>query len=342
MCAISLFPEGAHPRDFWMIGRRQLIAGLGAVALPRAAMTQQPTLPVIGFLSPFSAEVSRAMVAEFYRGLKEAGYVDGQNVAIEFRWGNFQPVLPGLAADLAERRVNVIVAYGSVRAVLAAKFATSTIPIVFAGGYDPIKYGLVSSLNRPGGNITGLTFLSNEIAGKRLDLLSKLVPQVTTYGYLVGDQGAETEQELTNALLSAAGALGRQVIVLECRNVNDFEPAFAALVQRQAGALVVGSFPLAFNHRAKILALATRHEIPAIYAQGHYAYEGGLMSYSGVAGVRQVAFYYVPQILKGAKPADLPVQQPTKFELVINLKTAKALGLTVPETLLATADKVIE
>jgi putative ABC transport system substrate-binding protein len=322
--------------------RRDFISLLGgAAAWPRAARAQQQAMPVIGFLSPFSAEASRALVAEFYQGLKEAGYVDGQNVAIEFRWANYQPVLPRLAADLVERRVNVIVVSGSVRAALAAKFATSTIPIVFAAGYDPVKYGLVTSLNRPGGNITGLTFLANEIAGKRLDLLSKLVPQVTRFGYLVGDQRAETERELTGALLSAGRALGRQVIVLECRNVSDFEPAFSTLVQRQAGALVVGSFPLAFNNRAKILALAARHEIPAIYAQGQYAYEGGLMSYSGV-GVRQIAFYYVRQILKGAKPADLPVQQPTKFEFVINLKIAKALGLTIPETLLATADKVIE
>jgi putative ABC transport system substrate-binding protein len=327
-----------------MIGRRKFVTLLGGTAAwPVFLRAQQSGVPVIGFLDPTSLEAYRAGVTEFRRGLKEAGYVEGRNVAIEFRWGNNHPdLLPALAADLVGRGVSVIVASGGVRAALAAKDATSTIPIVFLGGADPVRYGLVASLNRPGGNITGVTVILNALAGKRLDLLRELVPQATTFGYLVGDQSAETEHDLTNDLLEAARTLGRQIIVLECRGEGDIEAAFATLVQRQANALVVSAFPLAFNDRPKILALAARHKIPAIYAQRQYAYEGGLISYAGIATLHQVGFYYIPQILKGAKPADLPVQQPTQFELVINLKTAKALGITIPETLLATADKVIE
>jgi putative tryptophan/tyrosine transport system substrate-binding protein len=302
---------------------------------------QQQAMPVIGFLS-ISLEANRGIVGGFRRGLKEAGYVEGQNVAIEFRWATNQPELRRLAADLVGRGVAVIVASGPVGVARAAKAATSTIPIVFFGGADPVKYGLVASLNRPGGNITGMTTIVNELASKRLDLLRKVVPQATTFGYLVGNQSDEAEQEATSNLLAAGRALGRQVIVLECRFDGDFEVAFAALVQRQDSALVVSAFGLAFINRPKILSLAARHEIPAIYAQNQYAYEGGLMSYTGLVSAREVGFYFVPQILKGANPADMPVQQPTKFELVINMKTAKALGLTIPETLLATADEVIQ
>jgi putative tryptophan/tyrosine transport system substrate-binding protein len=323
--------------------RREFIAGLGsAAAWPLAARAQQPAPPEIGFLDPTSPEAAELILAGFRRGLKEAGYVEGKNVTIEYRWANNQPnVLPQLAADLVRRQVAVIVASGGVAAALAAKRATSTIPIVFVGGADPVKWGLVASLNRPGGNITGVTAILNELASKRLDLLRELVPQATTFGYLVGDQSDETQHDLTNDLLAAARALGRQVIVLECRRDSDFEAAFATLVQRQGSALIVSAFPLAFNNRQKILALAAHHKIPTIYAQGQYAFEGGLMSYTGVGTPRQAAFDYVARILQGAKPVDLPVQQPTKFELVINLRTAKALGLTIPETLLATADTVI-
>ena len=239
------------------------------------------------------------------------------------------------------RRVAVIVASGAVPAALAAKGATSTIPIVFSGGGDPVKYGLVASLNRPGGNITGVTTILNEVAGKRLDLLREVVPQATTVGYLVDNQ-AETPHVLTSDLLAAAHALGLHVIVLECRSDGDFEAAFATLVQRQPSALLVSAFPLAFNNRTKILALATRHKIPTIYAQPLYVREGGLMSYYGLGGLYEAGFYYVPRILKGAKPADLPVQQPTKFRLLINARTAEALGLTIPPNLLAVADEVIE
>jgi putative tryptophan/tyrosine transport system substrate-binding protein len=323
--------------------RREFIVGLGsAAAWPLAARAQQPgIIPEIGFLDPTSPDAFPRGVAEFRRGLEEAGYVEGRNVTIEYRWAEGQfDRLPRLAADLVGRRVAVIVAFGGVAAALAAKSATSTIPIVFSGGADPVKYGLVASLNRPGGNITGVTSIVNELAGKRLELLRELVPQTTTVGYLVDNQ-TETPQVPTSDLLAAARALGLHVIVLEWRSDSDLEAAFATLVQRQPSALVVSAFPLAFNNRPKVLALAARHKIPAIYPQPQYAWEGGLMSYDGVSTLRQVGFYYVPQILKGAKPADLPVQQPTKFRLVINLKAARALGLTVPRRLLISADELI-
>jgi putative ABC transport system substrate-binding protein len=324
--------------------RREFITGLGAAASPLAARAQQPgIIPVIGFLEPTSPGAFPRGVAEFRRGLEEAGYVEGRNVTIEYRWADGQfDQLPRLAADLVGRRVAVIVASGGVDAALAAKGATSTIPIVFAGGADPVTYGLVASLNRPGGNITGMTGILNELAGKRLELLHELVPQATTVGYLVDDQTPEKAHVPTSDLLAAARALGLHVIVLECRSDRDFEAAFATLVQRQPSALMVSAFPLAFNNRPKILALAARHKIPAIYPQPQYTRGGGLMSYDGVSTLRQIGFYYVPQILKGARPADLPVQQPTKFRLLINAKTAEALGLAIPRTLLVIADEVIE
>jgi len=324
------------------IRRREFITLLGGAAWPLAARAQQPgIIPEIGFLAPISPDAFPVGVAEFRRGLEEAGYVEGRNVTIEYRWaeGHFDR-LPRLAAALVGRRVAVIVAWGGVDAALAAKGATSTIPIVFSGGADLVKSGLVASLNRPGGNITGITSIVNELAGKRLELLRELVPQTTTVGYLVDNQTAA--HVLTSDLPAAARAFGLHVIVLECRSDSDFEAAFATLVQRQPSALVVSAFPLAFNNRPKILALAARHKIPAIYPQSPYAWEGGLMSYYGVGTLRQIGFYYVPQILKGAKPSDLPVQQPTKFRLLINARTAEALGLTIPRTLLAIADEVIE
>jgi putative tryptophan/tyrosine transport system substrate-binding protein len=322
--------------------RRDFIVGIGGVAWPLAARAQQPSLPVIGYLDPTSADATRLIVAEFRQGLKEAGYVEDQNVAIEFRWANNQPdLLPKLAADLVARKVAVIVASGASSGALAAKAATSTIPIVFVGGADPVKRGLIASLNQPGGNLTGITGILNELAGKRLDLIRRLVPQATTLGYLAGYQ-SDTDVELANDLLQSERASGRELIILNCRSDSDFEPAFETLVKRHAGALVVSAFPIAFNNRPKILALAARHKIPAIYAQSLYTVDGGLMSYAPVGIMFQAAFNYVARILKGAKPADLPVQEPTRFALVINLKTARALDLTVPETLLAIADMVIE
>jgi len=244
--------------------------------------------------------------------------------------------------------VAAIVASGGVFSPLAAKAATSTIPIVLAGGADPVKYGLVASLSRPGGNITGVTYIFSELAGKRLDLLLKLVPQATSVGYLVPGllpgpgRADQVARENTGEVLAAARSLGRQIIVLECRAPPDFDAAFATMVERQAGAVLVEAFSLAASNRDKIVALAARHKIPAIYAQSQYVYEGGLMSYGSASLMRQVAVRYVARILKGVKPADLPVEQPTKFDLIVNLTTAKALGLTVPPTLFALADELIQ
>jgi putative ABC transport system substrate-binding protein len=241
------------------------------------------------------------------------------------------------------RQVAVIVAAAAGSSALAAKAATSTIPIVIATGVDPVKLGLIASLNRPGGNITGLTYMANELAAKRLNLLRELVPGVTKVAYLAGSQQFELEQETTSVLRAAAAALGLQIIVLECRSDRDMEIALAALVQRQAEALIVGLFPLAWTNRHKILEAAAKHKIPAIYPEVAFASDGGLMSYAaGRAIYRKVAVDYVGKILGGANPADLPIQRPTTFELVINLKAAKALDLEVPLTLLAIADEVIE
>jgi putative tryptophan/tyrosine transport system substrate-binding protein len=327
--------------------RREFIGGVGVAAMlvvwPFAADTQLPGIPVIGFLETGSPEASEQMVANFRSGLRDAGYIEGQNVAIEFRWGKGQPVMRHLAPDLVRVQVAVIVASGAAGSQLAAKAATSTIPIVMAGGADPVKYGLVPSLSRPGGNITGVTFIINGLAGKRLDLLLKIAPQATTVGYLVGNQADQYEQEETSELLKAALTLGRQIIVVKCRDVSDFEKAFATLIERRAGAVVVSAYPLFFNNRGKIVALAAQHKMPAIYAQHSYVIEGGLMSYATTAAIyRQVAIQYVARILKGAKPADLPIQRSTNFSLAINLKTAKALGLEIPPALFVQADRWIE
>jgi len=320
----------------------------GAATLPAAwplvARAQQPAMPVIGFLDSGSAAANTRKVAAFRQGLAEAGYVEGRNVAIEYRWANAQfEQLRSMADDLVRRQAAVIVAAAAGNSGLAAKAATSTIPIVIATGVDPVKFGLVASLNRPGGNITGLTYMANELSAKRLDLLHGLVPRGTTVAYLASNQQFEAEQENTSALRAAAAALGQQLVVLECRSDNDMEAALAALVQRRVGALIVGLFPLACNNRHRILEATAKHKIPAIYPDVSFAHDGGLMSYAaGRAIFRKVAVDYVGRILKGANPADLPIQRPTTFEFVINLKAAKALDLDVPPTLLATADEVIE
>jgi putative ABC transport system substrate-binding protein len=284
-------------------------------------------------------------VVSFRQALAEVGYIEGRNVAIEFRWANSQfGRLRGLADELVRRQVTVIVASGAPGAPLAAKAATSTIPIVFvAAGIDPVEYGLVVSLNRPGGNVTGVISLNLELEGKRFNLLHELVPQATTVAYLVGGPNM-TSEALKNAMLAAGRALARQVVMLETLgNRGDFEAAFETLVQRQAGALIVAPFPAFVSNADKIFALAARHQIPAIYPSREFVVAGGLMSYGApYADIYRQAGIYAGRILKGDKPADLPVVQPTKFELVINLKTAKALGLTIPETLLATADEVIQ
>jgi putative ABC transport system substrate-binding protein len=246
--------------------------------------------------------------------------------------------MPQLARELVRLQVAVIVAVGAIASVKAASAATSTIPIVYEGGGDPVRLGLAASLNRPGGNVTGITLALNATVGKRLDLLLKLVPEVTTIGYVFGDR---VESEVDN-LLASAHDLGQQIIVLECYRPADLESAFATMAEQRAGAVLVGAFPAAVNNRMRVLALAADHRIPAIYAQSQYVREGGLMSYSPVGTLQQLAVQYVARILKGEKPADLPIQQPVYFRFIINSKTARALGLNIPSTLLASADEVIE
>ena len=328
-----------------MSTRREFILLLGgaAAASPIAVGAQQTAMPVIGFLD--SGEANARRESAFRQGLADAGYIEGRNVAIEFRWANAQfAQLRPMADDLVRRQVAVIVAAAAGTSGLAAKAATSTIPIVIATGVDPAKFGLVASLARPGGNVTGLAYMANELAGKRLDFLHDLVPSVTTIAYLAGGQQFASEQQDTSDLLAAAQALTRKVIVYDCRSDSDLDAALATLEQRPAGALIVGLFPLAWHNRRRIIALAARHKIPAIYPAVGFARAGGLMSYAAADSplFRQVAVDYVGKILKGANPADLPVQRPTKFELVVNLATAKALGLSIPPALLAIADEVIE
>ena len=323
-----------------MIRRRAFIAGLGsAAAWPVVARAQQPPVPVIGFLDWASPRPNAGQIVAFRQGLAEAGFIEGRNLAIEYRWANGQLTrLPALAADLVSHQVAVIVAVSATSPALAAKGATSTIPIVFENGDDPLRVGLVASLNRPGGNVTGVTSFNTELGGKRFSLLRDLVPQATTVGFLSGNSKYEEQR---SQILASALALGRQVIMVETRGDGSSEAAFRTLAEREAKALIVGNFT--FRNDKQILALAARYKIPTIYPRRGYVAAGALMSYGAVNPdlFRQVG-QYTGRILKGAKPADLPVLQPTKFEFVINLKTAKALGLTIPETLLATADEVIQ
>ena len=270
-------------------------------------------------------------------------YLKGQNVAIEYRWANNEnDQLPELAADLVRRQVALIVAAGSTDSARAAKAATSTIPIVLVFGADPVRLGLVESLNRPGGNVTGVTFLTTELMPKRLELLREIIPQATTVAYLA-DVRAVTGQEMVRDTLAAAGVLGQQIVVVEVRSDRDFEPAFATFVERQADALVVGPSQLFDSNRDQLVALAARHKMPAIYQAREYVLDGGLMSYGASYGeAYRVGGLYAAEILKGEKPADLPVQQTTKIELVINLKTAKTLGIEVPLLMLIRVDEMIE
>jgi putative ABC transport system substrate-binding protein len=326
-----------------MIGRRQFLSLLGGAAgLPLAAHAQQAAVPVIGYLDTGSPGLMANFVAAFHKGLDEAGYVEGQSVAIEYRWANDRlDRLPALAADLVLRRVSVLVASGGPSAQ-AARAATATIPIVFQMGPDPVKLGLVASMNRPGGNVTGINNITAGLSAKRLGLLHELVPGALTIAVLINPAGVNFETT-TRDLQEAARALGLHLIFLNVSGDDDFEPAFASLVHQGAGALLLPDSTIFNSRREQLVALAARHAIPTIYTFPEFAAAGGLMSYatSLTESYRQ-AGVYAARILKGAKPGDLPVLQPTKFELVINLKTAKALGLTVPASLLATADEVIE
>jgi putative tryptophan/tyrosine transport system substrate-binding protein len=324
--------------------RREFIAGLGsAAAWPVVARAQQAAMPVIGFLSAQSADDDyNNYTVPFLQGLKETGYVEGQNVAVEYRWAENQiDRLPALAADLVRRRVAVIVA-GSVTVALAAKAATTTIPIVFGAGGDPVAMGLVGSLNRPGGNLTGIAILESELAPKRLQLLRELIPHAAVFGVLADPAAVPTQSAITD-LQAAARTLGLQLIVVSARTDSDLETAFTVLSQQRVGAVLVGNSTFYTRRTEQLAALAARYALPAIFSFREYALAGGLMSYGSSFGYQMHrAGIYTGRILKGEKPADLPVEQSTKVELVINLKTAKSLGLTIPETLLATADQVIE
>jgi putative ABC transport system substrate-binding protein len=324
--------------------RREFIAWLGSVAAwPVVARGQQAAMPVVGYLSPQSVDEDYKNVAiAFLQGLKETGYVEGQNVAVEYRWAENQlDRLPALAADLVRRRVEVIVASGT-PAALAAKAATPTIPIVFSTAGDPVALGLVASLNRPSANLTGYAELSGEMAPKRLQLLHELIPNAARFGVLADPANVVTPPFITD-LQAAARTLGRQLIVVNARTDSDLETAFARFSQQRVGAVLIGLSTFYNRRIEKLAALAAGHALPAIFAYREYALAGGLMSYGSSASYpfHQVGIY-AGRILKGDKPADLPVQQVTKIEMVINLKTAKALGLTIPETLLATADEVIQ
>jgi putative tryptophan/tyrosine transport system substrate-binding protein len=325
--------------------RREFIALLGgaAFAWPFAARAQQPGSPVIGFVHGASPSYFTQFAPGFRQGLKETGYVEGENIAIEYRWAEgHNDRLPALATELVARRVAVIVAGGGTRPAMAAKSATSTIPIVFISAADPIKTGLVASLNRPGGNVTGISLIGSALEPKKLELLHEVAPRVSTIAALIDPDYPDANSQ-RDEVQAAAARIGVQLIILSANKETDIDAAFATLVQRGAGALLVGEDVLFAALKQQIVTSAARHAIPAIYFQKEFVAEGGLISYGPhfADGYRQVGVY-VGRILKGEKPADLPIMQPTKFELVINLKTAKTLGLEVPPMLLATADEVIE
>jgi putative tryptophan/tyrosine transport system substrate-binding protein len=328
--------------------RREVMALFGGAAVstvlaPCTVRAQQPALPVIGFLSSRAPDDAPELLAAFLQGLKDADFVEGQNVTIEYRFaGNHNERLPALAADLVHRQVNVIAA-PTTPAALAAKAATATIPIVVATAGDPVQLGLVASLNRPGGNLTGVTLLFVEVAAKRLELLHELIPTASVIGMLVNPANPPIAEANASAVLSAAHSLGLELHVLKASTDRDFDGVFANLIQLRAGGLVIGGDPFFTGRQEQLAALAARHAVPTVYENREFVAAGGLMSYGGnLPDAYRLAAVYATRILKGEKPADLPVQQSTKVELFLNLKTAKALGITAPLSLLGRADEVIE
>ena len=326
------------------IGRRQFLSALGgaAVAWPFAVRAQQAAMPVVGFLSSGSLAAYVELLKSFREGLGETGFVEGRNVAIEYRWADGQfDRLPALSADLAQRRPSVVVTTGSGSA-LAAKAAASSIPLVFLSGGDPVKFGLAASLNRPGGNATGVAQLTSVLIAKRLELVRELVPASGSVAVFVNPHSPESATQ-RQEVQDAARAVDQPIEILEASDARELDSAFATFDVRPARALIVSTDPFLFSQRDQIVSLAAHHRVPAIYDRREYAAAGGLICYGTdySDAYRQLGIY-TAKILQGTKPADLPIMQPTKFELVINLKTAKALGLTVPQLLLATADEVIE
>jgi putative tryptophan/tyrosine transport system substrate-binding protein len=324
--------------------RREFVALLGcAAAWPLAAHAQQGTMPVIGFLSTGAPGSDAFRLAALRQGLVEAGYVEGRNFAFDYRWADDQyERLPALAAELARREVAVIVTGGGATSTVAAKSATTTIPIVFVVGGDPVKSGLVSSLNRPDSNVTGVSFLANTLVAKQFEILHETIPKTALIAYLVNPTVANAEADTRN-VLAAAEVIEQKVLVVRAQADSELEAAFVTLFQQRAGALVVGSDPFFLNRRDKLVELAARQKVPTIYFLREFASAGGLMSYgTSIAEAYRIVGLYAGRILKGEKPAELPVQQSSKVELIVNLKTAKALGLTVPPQLLARADEVIE
>jgi putative ABC transport system substrate-binding protein len=328
-----------------VIGRRQFITLLGgaAAAWPLAASAQQPKIPVVGFIHILSAKKVPHMVAAFHRGLKEGGLVEGQNLGIEYRWAEgYYDRLPELAADLVRRQVAVIAATGGEPSPQVAKAATQTIPIVFTANGDPVRDGLVTSLSRPGGNMTGITIFGGDAVTKRLQLLHELAPKAGRTAYLANPSNPNAEIEMRTAH-SAASSLGQQLTVLRASNESELDAAFPAVGSAGAGALLVASDTFFFGQRDRIAALAARHRIPAMYYLPEFAHAGGLMAYgNSLTEVYRLVGLYVARIVKGEKPADLPIVQSIKFELVINLKTAKALGIEVPISMQLLANEVIE
>jgi ABC-type uncharacterized transport system substrate-binding protein len=328
-----------------MISRRTFLATVtgGLVARPRVARAQPLAMPVIGFLSSLQASDRARIMPAFHQGLNETGYVEGRNLAIEYRWAEGQyDRLPALAADLVRRQVAVIAAISGTPAGLAAKAATATIPIVFAMGSDPVDQGLVTSLSRPSDNVTGVTFFTAALGTKRLQFLRMLIPTTTTIAVLTNPNNPASVMEKAH-VEAAAQAIGQHIKVFDAHTEDDIDRAVAAIVQQHIGALCVFADPLFLNQRQKLATLAARHTVPAIYANREHAEAGGLISYgaSRTDAYRQAGIY-VGRILKGEQPSNLPVMLPTKFELVINLKTAKELGLTIPPWLLFQADEVIQ
>jgi putative tryptophan/tyrosine transport system substrate-binding protein len=325
--------------------RRQFITLLGGAAgWPLTARAQQTVMPVIGFLDPRSPDTLADILRTFRQGLKETGYIEGENMSIEYRWAEYQyDRLPKLAADLAGRRVAVIAATGGAAPALAARSATTTIPIVFLAAEDPVRLGLVASLARPGGNLTGINIFNAELTTKRLEFLRELVPAATRVAVLVNPADASNTEATLRDVETAARAMGLQIRVLNASSIREIDAAFASFVRDRPDALFVGADPFFNSRRMQLAILAARHAVPATLANRDLAEAGGLMSYgSNIRDAFRQVGVYVGRILKGAKPADMPVIQASKFELVINAQAARMLGLTVPDKLLATADEVIE